>query len=190
MIIYVAATSVVTSESLVQRGAVEHVVASMRACDRHEGVQAQGCWALANLATNSDTNSRIIFESKGIDVIISAMRLFPANLSVQAKGCRGLGRIARHYEMSCGHIREHGGVEAVMQCMNLHKNSATVQQEGTIVLKTMAGEFLRGMGMNETDAMMPGLQPSWSPDQAGSSSTGARGLYGDRGEPLSTFSKA
>jgi hypothetical protein len=171
VIIYVAATSVVTSESLVQRGAVEHVVASMR-------------------ATNSDTNSRIIFESKGIDVIISAMRLFPANLSVQAKGCRGLGRIARHYEMSCGHIREHGGVEAVMQCMNLHKNSATVQQEGTIVLKTMAGEFLRGMGMNETDAMMPGLQPSWSPDQAGSSSTGARGLYGDRGEPLSTFSKA
>ena len=61
----------------IQRGAVEHVVSSMRACDRHEGVQAQGCWALANLATNSDTNSRIIFESKGIDVIISAMRLFP-----------------------------------------------------------------------------------------------------------------
>jgi hypothetical protein len=183
VIIYGAASSVVTSESLVQRGAVENVVASMRACERHEGVQAQWCWALANLATNSDTNSRIIFESKGVDVIISAMRLFPANLSVQAKGCRALGRVARQCETSCGHIREHGGVEAVMQCMNLHKNSATVQQEGTQFLKTMAGEFLRGMGMNHTEAVVLGLQPSRSPDTTGP-------LYGDRGEPLSAFSKA
>ena len=69
-----------------------------------------------------------------------------------------------------------------MQCMNLHKNSATVQQEGTQFLKTMAGEFLRGMGMNHSEAVVLGL-PSRSPDTTGP-------LYGDRGEPLSAFSKA
>ena len=154
VILYVAATNQVTSQLLVQRGVVDNVIASMRTCSGHEGVQAQGCWALANLSTNSETNSRIIFESRGIDVVISAMRLHPRNLSVQAKACRALGRISRHCEASCGHIREFGGVELVMHSMSTHKASSTIQQEGTQFLKNMAGEFLRGNGVDNADAVL------------------------------------
>jgi hypothetical protein len=155
VMLYVAATSLGTSESMVQRGTVDSIIASMRACDRHEGVQAQGCWALANLATNSDINSRVIYENRGVDAIIAAMRLHPANLSVQAKACRALGRISRHCEASCGHIREYGGVEQVMQCMNTHKTSSTVQTEGTEFLRVMAGEFLKGMGVDNAETVIP-----------------------------------
>jgi hypothetical protein len=42
VILYVAAVSVGTSESIVKRGAVDSIIASMRSCDRHAGVQAQG----------------------------------------------------------------------------------------------------------------------------------------------------
>jgi hypothetical protein len=42
VILYVAAVSVGTSESIVKRGAVDCIIASMRSCDRHAGVQAQG----------------------------------------------------------------------------------------------------------------------------------------------------
>ena len=156
---------------MVRSGAAEEIIMSMGTCNFHGGVQAQGCWALANLAANSGTNSRHIYENHGVDAIIGAMRLHVTNLGVQAKATRALARIARHCDASCEHIRTTGGVDAVMLAMNVNKSSTTMQQEGTEFLKIMAGEFLRGIGVQDADARLPEFVASpdkifaheWSP---------------------------
>ena len=55
--------------------------------------------------------------------------------------------------------------------MNVNKSSTTMQQEGTEFLKIMAGEFLRGIGVEDADARLPEFVTSpdkifaheWSP---------------------------
>ena len=42
-------------------------------------------WALANLATNSEINSRVIYEKRGLDAVIIAIRAHHADLSVQVQ---------------------------------------------------------------------------------------------------------
>ena len=75
-------------------GAIEAVVAAMRAHASNAGVQEQGCRALINL-TNNDANQVKAGSAGAIDAVVAAMRAHASSASVQEQGKIVLDRLKR-----------------------------------------------------------------------------------------------
>ena len=118
-----------------EAGAIEAVVAAMRAHGSNAEVQKQGCWALENMAC--DAENKVKAGSAGaIEVVVAAMRAHASNAGVQQRGCGALMNMTFNDEnkVKAGSA---GAIESVVAAMRAHGSNAGVQQRGCWALKNM-----------------------------------------------------
>ncbi|CAM9380665.1 unnamed protein product [Phaeothamnion confervicola] len=115
-------------------GAVEAVVAAMRAFEGNADVAECGCGALAALATE-DANVVRVEASGGIEAVVRAMAAAAAasdggEPQVQIQGCRALCSFAGSETFTKGAIAAAGGCEACVFTLNAFPDDVAVQQWG------------------------------------------------------------
>eukprot|EP00742_Colponemidia_sp_Colp-10_P002373 GILJ01002530.1.p1 GENE.GILJ01002530.1~~GILJ01002530.1.p1 ORF type:complete len:385 (+),score=57.92 GILJ01002530.1:270-1424(+) len=146
-----------------QQGGVHLVLEAMKNHPHSAVVQANGCWALVNLALV--TNHKIlIVEQNGVSLILNAMRNHPNEAEVQYRACFVLVNLAIP-EANKSMIVDQGGIALVIAAMKLHPKHAMLQHRACLVLRNLAFRHdnrpvLRREGAVEMIKMAMSLHPT------------------------------
>ena len=115
----------------------EQVLAAMAAAPDHGTFQANGLWALRNLA-NSPANRAAIADEGGIEAVMGAMARLPDDSNVQKNGLWALGNLAWDSPTNRAVIAAVGGIEMVTGAMERHPDEIGVQTHGCWALSSLA----------------------------------------------------
>ena len=107
-------------------GAIEAVVAALRAHGANAAVQEQGCRALVNLCSNAD--NRVKAGGAGaIEAVVAALRAHGANAAVQEFGCLALVYICWTRSELRARARAAGAVPALEAAVAAFKQGPVVE---------------------------------------------------------------
>ncbi|KAG8462613.1 hypothetical protein KFE25_004589 [Diacronema lutheri] len=145
-------------------GALEAVVAAMRAPAAHSGVQKQACWALGNLCVSTDVaglaRARQAVEDGALEAVTAAMRAHAEHSGVQQQACWALANVcAGNDAAGLARARQaaEGALRAVVAAMRAHAEHLGVQEQAcTALARVCAGTNVVGLALMRRTAAQEG----------------------------------
>ena len=108
----------------VEAGAVETLVAALRAYPQVQTVQIASCWALTHICAGEDgaveTRRRRAAEAGALEAVMAALRTYPQVVEVQSPGLSMLSYVCCAAEIVRQRAVEAGALEAVVAGMTAH----------------------------------------------------------------------
>lgn len=126
-----------TRDAAWQSGGAAKVVEAMRTQPADPIVQADGCGALAWLASGTNDHKRRVCAAGGGAAVVHAMQRHLSSLAVAVQGCGAIAVLALD-QSGRETAREVGGAPAVVRAMRMHPNAAQLQQLGCSALASLA----------------------------------------------------
>ena len=118
------AQRVLRKQRAVEAGAVETLVAALRAYPQVQTVQIASCWALTHICAGEDgaveTRRRRAAEAGALEVVMAALRTYPQVVEVQTPGLSMLSHICYAAEIVRQRAVETGALGAVVAGMTAH----------------------------------------------------------------------
>ena len=152
-----------SEQAAAEAGAIEAVVAAMRAHPQEEGVQENGCCALADMCCGDDAAAAVARRQRAaaagaIEEVVAALRAHPQEEGVQENGCLVLGNMCFGNDAAAAARKQRaaaaGAIEEVVAAMRAHPQEEDVQENGCFALRGICsgGSGLRGRRRRATQA--------------------------------------
>jgi len=136
-----------SEQAAAEAGAIEEVVTAMRAHPQEEGVQKDGCSALANMCFGDDAAAAARRQraaaAGAIEEVVAAMRAHPQEEKVQEKSCSALANMCSGGSGVRARRRratQAGGRTVALAAMQAHPEHDGVQRIGQLVLDRLPAE--------------------------------------------------
>ncbi len=143
-------------------GAVEAVVAALRAHSANAAVQEQGCWALRNICCNNADNQAKAGGAGAVEAVVAALRTHSANAAVQEQGCRALCNLCTDSADNKAKAGGAGAIEAVVAVLRAHGANLSVQEQGCAALVNLccdnADNKVKAAGAGAIEAVVAAMR--------------------------------